>query len=53
MVGFGGAGEVYAELFYSRARALKAAQAADERLRIRIGSVSIGKRRQMLDLPSW
>jgi hypothetical protein len=36
---------VYAELFYTRPRAVKAAQAADERLRIRIGNVSIGRRR--------
>jgi hypothetical protein len=44
---------VYAEVFYTRSRAEKAAKAADDRMRVRIGDVSIGKRRwaQLLKLP--
>ncbi|HEX9554762.1 MAG TPA: hypothetical protein VF983_16270 [Streptosporangiaceae bacterium] len=33
---------VYADVFYSRSRAEKAAKAADDRLRFRIGDVVIG-----------
>jgi hypothetical protein len=39
---------VYARLFYSRSRAEKAEKAADDRLRIKVGNVSIGSRRPAL-----
>jgi hypothetical protein len=45
---------VYADVFYSRSRALKVAQAANDRLRIKIGNYTIGKRRgaDLLKLPT-
>jgi hypothetical protein len=43
---------VCARLFYSRSRAEKAEKAADNRLRIKVGNVSIGSRRPaLLKLP--
>ena len=39
---------VHAKLFYTRSRAEKAAKAADDRIRIKIGDRPIGKRRAAL-----
>lgn len=39
---------VYAELFYTRAAAVRASKAADERVRIKIGDRAIGSRRLAL-----
>jgi len=45
---------VYADVFYSRSRALKAAKGANDRLRIKIGNYTIGKRRgaELVKLPT-
>ena len=44
---------VYAELFYTRSSAQKAAKAANDRLRIRIGNYTVGSRRgaNLITLP--
>ena len=45
---------VYAAVFYSRSRAVKAAKAADDRLRFKIGNRAFGKRRwaELVKLPT-
>jgi hypothetical protein len=45
---------VYAQLFYTRSRAVKAVHAADARIRIRIGDYMIGKRKpaELIKLPT-
>jgi uncharacterized protein YdaL len=45
---------VYADVFYTRSQAEKAATAANDRLRIKIGGYSIGKRRPacLIKLPT-
>lgn len=45
---------IYADVFYTRSRAVKAAKAADERIRVKIGNYYYGKRKpsQLVKLPT-